>query len=126
MRSPESAWMRRVYSPIFGSLSSSSALGGRGGVAATQTGGCGGVGVGLGSGPGPGPGPGPGLKLGPGVGVGDGPPTKEKSDVIDDDSHGTCSRFVAAMTPAWVLRNASSALVPGLRVSRSSSVTNRL
>src|SRR5215813_4971139 len=61
-----------------------------------------------------------------GVGVGAGPPKKEKSVVIDDDSHGTCSRPVAAITPAWVLRKACSAVVPGARISRSSSVTNRL
>src|SRR5262249_60157220 len=29
------------------------------------------------------------------------------------------------MTPAWVLRKACSAVVPGARISRSSSVTNR-
>ena len=55
-----------------------------------------------------------------------GPPLKENSDVSDDDSQGTCSRLVALLTPAWVLRNACSALTLGVRISSSSSVTNRL
>src|SRR5215813_14231100 len=104
MRSLESCWMRRVYSWILGSLASSSALGTGGGVAATQmlSGGRTFVGV------------------GEGVGVGAGPPKKEKSVVIEEDSHGTCSPRVAATTPAWVLRKACSAVVPGARISRRS------
>jgi hypothetical protein len=45
---------------------------------------------------------------------------------MDEDSHGTCSPRVALTTPAWVLRNACSAVVPGARISRKSSVTNTL
>src|SRR5215472_13884027 len=106
--------MRRVYSLILGSLASSSALGGRGCAGDSHSG----VGVGVGV----------GVRLGVGVGVGNGagPPKKAKSVVIDDDSHGTCSPCVTLTTPAWVLRNACSAVVPGARISRSNSVTNRL
>src|SRR5215472_17504431 len=102
--------MRRVYSLILGSLASSFALGERSGTGVSQSG----VGVGA------------GLGIGVGKGGGAGPPKKEKSVVIDDDSHGTCSPCVALTTPAWVLRNACSAVVPGARISRNNSLTNRL
>src|SRR5579859_196936 len=106
--------MRRLYSLILGSLASSAALGTRGRTGALQIG----VGVGVGDGV--------GLKFGAGVGsgVGAGPPKKEKSVVIEDDSHGTCSPRVALTTPACVLRKACSAVVPGARISRSNSLTN--
>src|SRR5581483_795653 len=112
MRSAGSCALRRVYSLILGSLASSSALGARAGGGASQSGSSEvGVGVGLG--------------VGVGNGVGAGPPKKEKSVVIDEDSHGTCSPCVALTTPIWVFRNAWSAVVPGARISRSNSVTNR-
>jgi hypothetical protein len=86
-----------------------------------------GLNVGVGVGLDVGVGEGVGFRVGVGLGEGDGgePSTKENSVVSDDDSHGTCSPRVALMTPACVLRSACSALVPGARISRNSSVANR-
>src|ERR1700753_37140 len=99
MRSVESWRMRRLYSLIAGSLARSSALGVTGAVGLSQAVVCGTVF------PLPPPLliPEPAPESGPdpdGTGVGPGPPKKEKSLVIEDDSHGTCSPRVAATTPA--------------------------
>src|SRR5260370_24469339 len=50
----------------------------------------------------------------------------EKSTAIEEDSQGTCSPFEARVTPACAFRKDCSALTPGVRISLSSSVTNRL
>src|SRR5580692_1333953 len=98
--------MRWLYSLILESPSRSSLVGAVGPTAGVQTGcsgRCGGS-----------------MMMGGDIG----PPKKEKSVVIDDVVHGTCAPLVAVTTPRWVLLNACSAVVPGARISRISSVTN--
>src|SRR5439155_14965540 len=51
---------------------------------------------------------------------------KEKSSASDDEIHGTCSWREARVTPTRVRLSVSSAIKSGVRISFSSSFTNRL
>ena len=51
---------------------------------------------------------------------------KEKSSASDDEIHGTCSLREARVTPTRVRFSVSSAIRSGVRISLSSSRTNRL
>ena len=51
---------------------------------------------------------------------------KEKSSASDDEIHGTCSWREARVTPTRVRFSVSSAIRSGVRISFSSSRTNRL
>src|SRR3954453_15118160 len=51
---------------------------------------------------------------------------KEKSSASDDEIHGTCSWREARVTPTRVRFSVSSAIKSGVRISFSSSFTNRL
>ena len=51
---------------------------------------------------------------------------KEKSSASDDEIHGTCSWREARVTPTRVRFSVSSAIRSGVRISLSSSLTNRL
>ena len=51
---------------------------------------------------------------------------KEKSSASDDEIHGTCSWREARVTPTRVRFSVSSAIRSGVRISFSSSFTNRL
>ena len=51
---------------------------------------------------------------------------KEKSSARDDEIHGTCSWREARVTPTRVQFSVSSAIRSGVRISFSSSFTNRL
>src|SRR3981189_3543353 len=85
--------------------------GGRGGGGAAAPGGGGGAGAGGGGLDGRGPAP-PGMK--------------EKSSASEDEIHGTCSWREARVTPRRVRFSVSSAIRSGVRISLSSSRTNRL
>src|SRR5260221_10523161 len=54
------------------------------------------------------------------------PGMKEKSSASDDEIHGTCSLREARVTPTRVRFSVSSAIRSGVRISLSSSRTNRL
>src|SRR5690349_5559870 len=54
------------------------------------------------------------------------PGMKEKSSASDDEIHGTCSWREARVTPTRVRFSVSSAIKSGVRISFSSSFTNRL
>ena len=54
------------------------------------------------------------------------PGMKEKSSASDDEIHGTCSLREARVTPTRVRFSVSSAIRSGVRISLSSSCTNRL
>ena len=54
------------------------------------------------------------------------PGMKEKSSASDDEIHGTCSLREARVTPTRVRFSVSSAIRSGMRISLSSSCTNRL
>src|SRR3954447_20903451 len=82
--------------------------GGAGGATATCGGGATGAGGGL-------------------AGLGPEPPgMKEKSSASDEEIHGTCSLREARVTPTRVRFSVSSAIKSGVRISFSSSRTNRL
>src|SRR6185369_15874772 len=99
------------------------AAGGGGGGAGAATGGGAGVGTGTGGVAG---------AVATGVDgwlVGRGPEPlgmKEKSSASDDEIHGTCSWREARVTPTRVRFSVSSAIKSGVRISFSSSFTNRL
>src|SRR5690242_16561865 len=103
--------------------------GGGGGAGAATTGGDGGGGAGAGAGAGAG---GAAGAVATGVGgwlAGRGPEPlgmKEKSSASDDEIHGTCSWREARVTPTRVRFSVSSAIKSGVRISLSSSFTNRL
>src|SRR4051812_4471005 len=64
---------------------------------------------------------------GGGAGRGPEPPgVNEKSSASDDEIHGTCSWREARVTPTRVRLRVSSAIRSGVRISLSSSRTNRL
>src|SRR2546426_3935255 len=121
-------------------LSAGLAGGGGGGIA-PSTGfgaagdGGGGAGAATGGGAGAGAGAGAGGAAGPvateveGWLAGRGPEPlgmKEKSSASDDEIHGTCSWREARVTPTRVRLSVSSAIKSGVRISFSSSLTNRL
>ena len=97
-------------------------------------GGDGGAGAATGGGAGAGAGAGTGgvagaVATGPGGLAGRGPEPlgmKEKSSASEDEIHGTCSWREARVTPTRVLFSVSSAIKSGVRISFSSSLTNRL
>src|SRR5947208_1904984 len=113
--------------------------GGRGGGIAPSTGfgaaGGGGGGAGAATGGGAGAGAGAGGAAGAvatgvdGELAGRGPEPlgmKEKSSASDDEIHGTCSCRETRVTPTRVRLSVSSAIKSGVRISFSSSLTNRL
>src|SRR6185436_383540 len=54
------------------------------------------------------------------------PGMKEKSSASEEEIHGTCSCREARVTPTRVRFSVSSAIRSGVRISFSSSLTNRL
>src|SRR4051794_30134109 len=104
------------------------AAGGGGGGAGAATGGGAGAGAGAGAGTGTG-GVAGAVATGVDEPVGRGPEPlgmKEKSSASDDEIHGTCSWREARVTPTRVRFSVSSAIKSGVRISFSSSFTNRL
>src|SRR5262245_7913255 len=105
--------------------------GGGGGGAGAATGAGAGDGAGAGAGGGAGAGAGAAATgAGAGAGLaGRGPEPlgmKEKSSASDDEIHGACSWREARVTPTRVRFSVSSAIRSGVRISFSSSFTNRL
>ena len=102
----------------------STCFGGGGKGVGKEDGGAGGATATCGAGAGAATGAGGGGGL---AGLGPAPPgMKEKSSASDEEIHGTCSLREARVTPTRVRFNVSSAIRSGVRISLSSSFTNRL